>query len=128
LLGRAEGPSEQPVCVQALEPLTVEPISLRAARDTLGLTRVDQQDLHAARFQELKEGHPVDAGRCHRDGGHATVQEPVGSGVKVGGERPETAHGLRVAPWGHGDPVLRFADVDARGVGVADLEGFGEYG
>jgi hypothetical protein len=32
------------------------------------------------------------------------------------------------APRGHGDPVLGFADVDARGVRVADLECFGEHG
>jgi hypothetical protein len=128
LMGRADGPGEQPVCVQAWEPRTVEPSSLRAARDTLGLTRIAPQALHAARCQERKEGHPGDAGRCPRDGGHATRQEPVGSGVKGGGARPETAHGLRVAPWGHGDPVLGCAEVDARGVGVADLEGFGEQG
>jgi hypothetical protein len=32
------------------------------------------------------------------------------------------------APRRHGAPVLGFADVDASSVGVADLEGFGEYG
>jgi hypothetical protein len=31
-------------------------------------------------------------------------------------------------PWRHGDPVLGFADVDASGMRVTDLEGFGEYG
>jgi hypothetical protein len=35
---------------------------------------------------------------------------------------------LGVAPRGHGDPVLSFADVDASGVGVADLECVGEQG
>jgi hypothetical protein len=114
--------------VQALEPLAVEPIGLRSTGDALGLAGIDQEHLHAARFQELKEGNPVDAGRFHRDGGDATVNEPVGQGVEVGGERTETAHGLRVAPRRHGDPVLGFADVDARGVGVADLEGVGEHG
>jgi len=29
--------------------------------------------------------------------------------------------------WGHGDPVLGCADVDPRGVGVADLERVGEH-
>jgi hypothetical protein len=128
LIVRAEGPGEQPVSVQALEPLTVEPIGLRSTGGALRLTGVDQQDLQASRFQELKEGNPVDASRFHSDSGHATVNEPVGQGVEVGGERAETAHGLGVATRWHGDPVLSFADVDARSVGVADLEGFGEHG
>jgi hypothetical protein len=122
LIVRAEGPGKQPVSVQALEPLTVESIGLRSPGDALGLTRVDQQDLHASCFEELKEGNPVDAGRCHRDGGDATVDEPVSSGVEVGGEGAETAYRLGVAPRGHGDPVLGLPDVDASGVGVADLE------
>jgi hypothetical protein len=111
-----------------LEPRTVEPIGLRSPRDALGLPGGDQSALYAARFQELKEGNPIDAGRFQRDGGHVTVKEPVGQGVEVGGERTETAPGLRVAPRRHGAPVLGFAAVDARGVGVADLEGFSEYG
>ena len=89
---------------------------------------VDQQDLHAPRFQELKKGNPVDASRFHRDGGDSTVNEPVSQGVEVDGERAETAHRLGVAPRGHGNPVLGLPDVEASGVGVADLEGFGEYG
>ena len=128
LIVRAEGPGEPPVSVQALEPLTVEPIGLWSTGGALRLTGVDQQDLPASRFQELKEGNPVDAGRCHSDGGHATVNEPVGQGLEVSGERAKTAHGLGVATRRHGDPVLGFADVDASSVGVADLEGFGEHG
>jgi hypothetical protein len=114
--------------VQAVEPLTVESIGLRSPGDALGLTRVDQQDLHAACFEELKEGKPVDAGRFHSDGGDATVEEPVSSGVEVGGAGAETAYRLGVAPRGHGAPVLRLANVDASGVGVIDLEGVGEHG
>ena len=128
LIVRAEGPGEQPVGVQALEPLAIEPIGFRSTGGALGLAGIDEEDLHAPGLQQLKQGNPVDPGRFHGDGGHATVNEPVGQGVEVGGEGAETAHGLGVAPRGHGDPVLGFADVDARGVGVADLEGFGEHG
>ena len=92
------------------------------------MTGVDQEDLQATGFQEFEEGNPVDAGRFHGDGDHVTVNEPVGEGVEVGGEGAKTAHGLGIAPWWHSHPVLSFADVDARGVGVADLEGFGEHG
>ena len=123
-----KGASEQPVGMQALQPLAIEPIGFRSAGDALGLAGIDQEDLHAPGFQEFKEGNPVDPGGFHGDGGDATVDEPVGQGVEVGGEGAETAHGLGVAPRGHGDPVLGFADVDASGVGVADLEGVGEHG
>jgi len=114
--------------VQALQPLAVEPIGFRATGGTLGLPRIDEEDLHAAGLQQLEQGNPVHPGRFHRDSGHATVNEPVGQSVEVDGERTETAHGLGVAPRGHGDPVLGFADVDASGMGVADLEGVGEHG
>ena len=56
----------------------------------------------------------------------STGKGPGGQRVEVGGARAETAHGLGVATWRYGDPVLGFADVDAGGVGVADLECFGE--
>jgi hypothetical protein len=65
-------------------------------------------------------------GRWNYPQGRGT--RPVGEGVKVGGEGAETAHGLGIAPWRHGDPVLGFADVDARGMGMADLECIGEHG
>jgi hypothetical protein len=124
----SQGASEQPVGMQALQPLTSEPSSLWSAGGTLRLAGIDQEDLQAPGLSKCKQGHPVDTGGLHGDGGHATVDEPVGQGVEVGGEGAETTHGLRVTTRGHGDPVLSFADVDASGVGVADLEGFGEHG
>ena len=128
LIVGTEGPGEQPVGVQALQPLAIEPIGFRSTGGALGLAGIDEEHLHAPGLQQFEQGNPVDPGRFHGDGGHATVNEPVGQGVEVGGEGAETAHGLGVAPRGHGHPVLGFADVDARGVGVADLEGFGEHG
>ena len=128
LISGAESCREQTIGVEALEPLAVEPIGFRAPRSALGLPGVDQEDLETACLQELEQGNPVDAGRFHGDGTHATVNEPVGEGVEVDGEGAETAHGLRVAPRGHGHPVLGFADVDAGGMGVADVEGVGKHG
>ena len=86
------------------------------------MTRINQEDLHATGFQEFEEGNPVDARGFHGDGGDAAVDEPVGQDVEVGGEGAETAYGLRGAIRWHGHPVLGFADVDAGGVGVEDLE------
>jgi hypothetical protein len=111
-----------------LQPLAIEPIGFGPARSALGLAGIDQEYLHAPSLQELEQGNPVDPGRFHGDGGHATVNEPVGEGVEVDGECAETAHGLGVTPRGHGDPVLGFADVDASSVRMTDLECFGKHG
>jgi hypothetical protein len=124
----AESRRKETVGVEALEPLAVEPIGVGPTGSALGLAGIDQEYLQAPGLQELKQGHPVHPGRCHRDGGHATVKEPVGQGVKVSGEGTETTHRLGVAPRRHGDPVLGFADVKARGMGVADLESVREHG
>ena len=110
------------------DPWAIMPVACGAPLDLLHLLRIDEEDLETPRLQERKEWDPIDPSRFHGDGGHATVNEPVGEGVEVDGERAETAHGLGVAPRRHGDPMLGFADVDARGVGVADLEGVGEHG
>ena len=47
---------------------------------------------------------------------------------RLSGEGAETAHGLGVAPRGHYVTGLSLANVDARGMGVADSEGVGERG
>jgi len=114
--------------MHALQPLAIEPIGFRSAGGALRLAGIHQQDLQTTRLQEREQRNPVDTGGFHGDGGHATVNEPVGQGVEVGGAGAKTTHGLGVAPWGHGDPVLGFTNVDARSVRVADLESFGEHG
>jgi hypothetical protein len=128
LVSGTESPSEQPIGVEALEPLAVEPIGFRAPRDTLGLAGIDEEDLQAAGRQQFEPGNPVDTGGFPGDSGDATVDEPVSQGVEIGSEGTEATHGVGVAPRRHGDPVLGFADVDASGMGVADLECFGEHG
>ena len=42
-----EGPGEQPVGVQPLQPLTIEPIGLRSAGGALGLAGIDEEHLQA---------------------------------------------------------------------------------
>jgi hypothetical protein len=123
-----QGTREEPVGLQTLQPLASEAIGCRSAGDPLGLAGIHQEPLEAPGLQERKQRQPGDPGRCHGDGGHATVHKPVGEGVEVGGARAKTAPGLRGAPRGHRAPVLGFADVDASGMGVADLECVGEHG
>ena len=59
---RPKGASEEPVGMQALQPLAIEPIGFRSAGDTLGLAGVDQEHLHAPGFSQFKQGNPVDPG------------------------------------------------------------------
>ena len=56
-----KGTSEEPVGMQALQPLAIEPIGLWATGDALRLTGVDQQDLHDC----LKTMFPFTAGTMH---------------------------------------------------------------
>ena len=123
-----QGASEPAVGRQALQPLAIEPSGFRSAGSALRLAGIDQEDLHAPSLSQFEQENPVDPGGCHGDGGHTTVNEPVGQGGEVGGAGAETTHGVGVAPRGHGAPGLGFTDVDARGMGVAELEGVGECG
>jgi hypothetical protein len=122
----SQGPSEAPVGRPALPPLAIEAIGLRAAGDTLGLAGSQQEPLQPPSRSQGNQGHPVAPGGFQGARGDATGEAPIGQGVKSGSAGAETAYGVGGAPRGHGAPGLRFADGDAGGVGVADLEGFSE--
>src|SRR5215470_10912263 len=94
------GPGEEPVGRQTLQPLAIEAIGCGSAGDTLGLAGSAQEHLPAPGFSQCKHRNPVDPGRCHGDGGDATVEEPVGQSVEGSREGAETAHGLGVASRG----------------------------
>ena len=125
---RPKGASQEPIGLQGLPPRAIEPIGFGAAGDALGLAGIDQEHLQASGLSQFTQGNPVDPSGFHGDSGDAPVDEPIGQGGKSSGEGADTAHGLGVAPRGHGDPGLGFADVEARGVGGADLEGLREDG
>jgi len=126
--GGAASGGEPALGVQAVAPWAVEPSGLWSSGDAVGLTRVDAEALDAAGLQAFASGHPGDPGGCHSHGGDAAVEEPGGAGLELDSAGAATAHGLRVTPRGHGHPVRGFADVDAGGMGVADLEGVGKHG
>jgi hypothetical protein len=48
------------------------------------LARLDQQHFEAARFQQLQQRDPVDAGRFHDDGPDAAGRQSLGQGGEVG--------------------------------------------
>jgi hypothetical protein len=55
-----KGAREEPVGMQALQPLAIEPISFGPARGALGLAGIDQEYLQAAGLRQLEQGNPVD--------------------------------------------------------------------
>ena len=100
--------------MQPLDPLAIMHIAFGAPLDLLHLLRVDEEDLEAARLQELKKGDPIDAGRFEGHGSDATRQQPVGKGVQVSGIGAEAAHRLGIIT-GRDRHEMGFGpDVDAR--------------
>ncbi len=59
---RPKGASEEPIGMQALQPLAIEPIGFWSAGDALGLAGIDQEHLQAPGLSKFKEGNPVDPG------------------------------------------------------------------
>jgi hypothetical protein len=91
-IGWPERRLEQAVTVQSLNPLSVEHVGLGPGAAAGQLTRFDQPDLEAARFQQLEQRDPVDPGRFHGHGGDAALLEPPGDGVQVTGIGPKPPH------------------------------------
>ena len=64
-IGGAEAAAQQPQDVEVAEPLTIRDVAL-AAGDVLHVPRVDEDDVEAARLENLEDRNPVDAGGLHR--------------------------------------------------------------
>jgi hypothetical protein len=75
--GRMKRIPEQPVGVQLQEPLAFLHVAL-APGQVLGVPRVDQIDLEAARLEDFVHGDPLDPGGLQGDGRDTALQEPVG--------------------------------------------------
>ena len=117
LFGRAEAGAQQADRVEVLDPLAVADVGL-AAGEVLAMTRIDQTDLQAGRFEDLKQRNPIDAGGFHGDRLHPTLFQPVAQGVQVVGEGAEGADRAGIGIAGHGCLNLGGSDVDAGGVGA----------
>jgi hypothetical protein len=110
-----EAPAQQPMLVQLLQPLGIVDIRLPTG-DVLDVARVDQQHLEPARFENLKDRNPVDAGRLHRDRCDAHCREPIRELMEIAAEGAEGTDRLVISVARHGDHVKGRADVDAGGI------------
>jgi hypothetical protein len=112
---------EQAVGVELQQPLALLHVALAPGK-ILGVARVHQIDLKASRVEDLVQRDPIDAGRLHRDGGHAAVLEPVREPMQVRREtvKPADRVGISIRP--DRDVMRAVADVDARGVRMHHLQ------
>src|SRR5689334_4653658 len=108
--------------MQTLNPLAVFPVRLASGRD-LDLAGIDQEYAYAARFEDLINRQPVDAGRFHRHRINPTNLEPVGQRVEIGRESGEGANRTAVTIGGHTGVDLVGADIEAGCVGMDTRQG-----
>jgi hypothetical protein len=80
----------------------------------------DQGHRKAARLKHLTQRHPVEARRCHHDGGHPTGRSPVGEPMQVTGKRATCLDRLGSTIGGHTDPVLLSPHITAGGMRMDD--------
>ena len=118
-----EGGTQQPITVQALDPLAILHIAL-APRHVLDVAGVDQIDLQTALFQQLEDRDPVHPGRFHRRRRHPASYQPGGQRLQVGGKGPEAPDRVRVPVGWHTRPNLAGTNIQPGGMRVDDTPNF----
>ena len=114
--------TQEAVGMQALDPLRVEHVRLRAHAAPRKLSRLHQVDLEALRFQQLEQRDPIDTGGLQSDRRDAALLQPRGELMKIGGVGAELADGVGVAVCRDADHMHVGMDVDSGCVPVDDIE------
>ncbi len=112
-LRRPEGPAQQAIAVQLLQPLAVQHVAL-AAGNVAHVTGIDQHHLQPAPLQDLVQRNPLDPGRLHRHRLDAELHQPVRQTMQVTAEAGELPHRLGRQIRRHRHEVAPRPDVDAR--------------
>ena len=112
-----EGPRQQTVGMQLLQPLAVQHVRF-PARHVLDASGVHQQHLEPALLQHAEERYPVDPGRLQDHRLHTAFGKPVGQAVQVRREGLKLPHRLLRSVGGNRCIVAAGAHVDARRVQV----------
>jgi hypothetical protein len=97
--------------VQPLKPLRVVDIALSAGNSTR-LAGIGKNDFKSAGLQYLVCGHPVDAGRFHRDRPRTSRDQPVGHALQIAGKRLEGLNWLIAQVRTDGNNMEPRTDVD----------------
>ena len=98
--------------MQPLDPLGIQDVRLGAGTAVFELPRLDQIDFETFRFEQLKEGDPVDAGGFQGDRGDALSAKVGDDGLEIGGVGAEVADQAGA----DADDVQVGVDIDAGGV------------
>ena len=78
------------------QPLALLHVAL-PSREILGVARVDEKHLQAARLQDVVQGNPIDARGRHGHGRDPTLHQPRRQAMQIGGEALEAADRVGIA-------------------------------
>ena len=116
-LAGTKTPAQQADAVEVAEPLTIGHVAL-ASGHVLDVSRIDEEDLQAAGFEDVVDRDPVDPGGFHRHAGDPTGDQPVREPQQIAGERREGLDRGRTPIRRHRDVVRRGSAIDARDVRI----------
>src|SRR5208283_2114380 len=114
--------TQETVGMQALDPLCVQYVRLRARAATRKLPRFDQVDLEALRLKKLEQRDPVDTGGFQSDRLDAALLQPRDDLLKIGGVGAELADWVGVTVGGDADHMHVGMHIDSGRVRVDDME------
>jgi hypothetical protein len=116
VLRRTKRRRQPSIAMQLLEPPTSTAIRCRPPRDNFDMAGIDESDLKAAGFEDLKQRHPGHPGGFQHDSGNPTGCYPVGEPMQVTGKGAKVRDRLGIAIRGHTDPVLLSPHIDTCGM------------
>src|SRR5438128_4626974 len=101
--------------MQILKPLAIEDVGL-ATGNVMHMLSIDQMDINAPRFQDLKQRYPVHAGRFHSHRVHSALLQPVRQGVQILRKGRKRSHRFGVPIGGYGNKDFRRSNINTAGV------------
>lgn len=84
--------------------------------------RVNEVNFEAARFQDLVNGNPVNAGRLHRHRANPALHQPVGQRMQIASKGGKATDGLRVSISADSNVQFAGANINARSIWMKDWQ------
>src|SRR5207249_2504167 len=95
--------------------LTIQHVRL-AAGNVMDMLSIDQMDVNATRFQDLKQWYPVHPGGFHSHRVHTALLQPVRQGVQALGKGGKRSNRFCIAIGGDGGENLRRSNINTAGI------------